>query len=341
MKLFLRQGIWYVRKQVRGRRVWRSTGEANVKRAERRAIEITHALNDGRLGWDTTTPTFAEWWVTYAPTYSEPHVSAKLDATMVQPALAYFGRYPLSDIRRSMCQRYLVQREAKYATSTVQRERQFLQAVFQRAVDDGILDRNPWKGIPRLESQPRMRVLTRANQLLLMQELTPRFRRWLLFMLGTGVRLDEAIRVHPADIDFTLKTIQVQGKRKPRASDHRHREIPLFPEVQVQIEQQLADQGKLWNANPQNYRDALAVYTQRAGIPHLSPHDLRHTFATRWVEQGGDIYLLSEILGHSSIEMTRRVYVHAGVAPKQRAQESMDLGLADLPKVLPFARSAP
>lgn len=336
MKLFLRHGIWYIKKQVRGRQVWRSTGEANYKRAERRAIEIIHSLNDGKLGWNATTPTFAEWWLTYSPTYSEPHVSAKLDALMIQPALAFFGPYALSDIRRSLCQRYLAQREAKYASSTVQRERQFLQAIFQRAVDDGILDRNPWKGIPRLEYEPRMRVLSRADQLRLMQEMTPRFRRWLLFMLGTGVRLDEACRVHPADIDFALRTIQVQGKRKPRAAELRSREIPLFPEVQVQVEQQLLDQGKLWNANPQNYRDAMATYAKRAGIPHLSPHDLRHTFATRWVEQGGDIYLLSEILGHSTIEMTRRVYVHAGVAPKQRAKESLDLGLADLPRVLPF-----
>ena len=46
-----------------------------------------------------------------------------------------------------------------------------------------------------------------------------------------------------------------------------------------------------------------------AGIPRLHPHLLRHTFATRYLQAGGDIYSLQQILGHTSLEMVRR-YVH-------------------------------
>ncbi len=46
-----------------------------------------------------------------------------------------------------------------------------------------------------------------------------------------------------------------------------------------------------------------------ADIPRLRPHLLRHTFAARYLENGGDIYSLQHILGHTSLEMVKK-YVH-------------------------------
>ena len=48
----------------------------------------------------------------------------------------------------------------------------------------------------------------------------------------------------------------------------------------------------------------------RAKIPSLTPHVLRHTFGTRWLQAGGDIYKLSKILGHSSVAVTEAHYAH-------------------------------
>ena len=48
---------------------------------------------------------------------------------------------------------------------------------------------------------------------------------------------------------------------------------------------------------------------RKSGIPRLRGHLLRHTFATRYLEHGGDIYSLQQILGHTSLEMVKR-YVH-------------------------------
>ena len=60
-----------------------------------------------------------------------------------------------------------------------------------------------------------------------------------------------------------------------------------------------------------NVRKTVAGYGRKAGIEgvRVSPHTLRHTFAVLYIRNGGDSFSLQEILGHSTLEMTRR-YVH-------------------------------
>ena len=54
----------------------------------------------------------------------------------------------------------------------------------------------------------------------------------------------------------------------------------------------------------------LAEGSARAKIPPITPHVLRHTFGTRWLQAGGDIYKLPKILGHSSVAVTEAHYAH-------------------------------
>ena len=54
----------------------------------------------------------------------------------------------------------------------------------------------------------------------------------------------------------------------------------------------------------------LAEGSARAKISSITPHVLRHTFGTRWLQAGGDIYKLSKILGHASVAVTEAHYAH-------------------------------
>ena len=58
-------------------------------------------------------------------------------------------------------------------------------------------------------------------------------------------------------------------------------------------------------------------------MPHLHFHDLRHTFASRWVMSEGDLCVLKEILGHKSIAMTQR-YAHLSPAHKRAMVDKME-----------------
>ena len=86
--------------------------------------------------------------------------------------------------------------------------------------------------------------------------------------------------------------------------------MPMQPDARASLEEQLEEEGKLWKQNPQRLREVLAEGSARAKIPAITPHVLRHTFGTRWLQAGGDIYKLSKILGHSSVAVTEAHYAH-------------------------------
>ena len=126
--------------------------------------------------------------------------------------------------------------------------------------------------------------------------------RFVEFALGTGGRLEE---VRTAQVDLAAITVRFHGKFD------KVRTVPLLtPESIAAAKAQIETEGKLWTMNPQHFRDVLARAAKRLGIPHLSPHTLRHTFATRFLQAGGDIYVLSKLLGHSSVSITERHYAH-------------------------------
>ncbi len=63
----------------------------------------------------------------------------------------------------------------------------------------------------------------------------------------------------------------------------------------------------------------------RRRIRRVGVHALRHTYATRLFEKGVDIKIISELLGHSSTEITYRIYVHVIDSLKESAVEGLDL----------------
>jgi integrase len=84
----------------------------------------------------------------------------------------------------------------------------------------------------------------------------------------------------------------------------------MQPDASAVLKEQLEAEAKLWKQNPQRLREVLAEGAARAKIPVITPHALRHTFGTRWLQAGGDIYKLSKILGHSGVAVTEAHYAH-------------------------------
>jgi integrase len=332
--LFQRNGIWIYRKEVDGRDIRISTRLRDRRAAERRASELEAKLLAGRYDWAPESPLFTDWVKTFMKVYSAAKGAPERDRQMLVHALPVFGHKRLHEIRKSDCLAYLDKRRQDMSANpgwkrqrlisegTVQRERSLLQAVLQRAIDDGYDFRNPWKSIPRVAYAVRDRVLSLDEQHKLLRVLRPRYQRFVLGMVGMGLRLEEVRGIDPeADIDWEGRLVRVTGKF------NKTRHVPLLDEVGPILRAQLEADGTLWRQNPQRLREVLANAARKAGIPHLSPHALRHTFGHRFLVQGGDIYVLSKILGHSSVGVTERHYAHLLKEDLVARTRSVRLGL--------------
>ena len=136
-----------------------------------------------------------------------------------------------------------------------------------------------------------------------------------MLLIDTGIRIGEAIRLKLDDLYLNDGYIKVFGKGQ------RERIVPIGNNVQKAIHrylfryrQQSADSNisniflSIYN-KPLTDNGVKIVFrrlAQRTGIKRLHAHLCRHTFATKFLSNGGDIFTLQKILGHSTLEMVRR-----------------------------------
>lgn len=166
------------------------------------------------------------------------------------------------------------------------------------------------------------------------------FKLGILISLLTGVRIGELCALRWEDIDFkeclitvnrTMQRVQVEGK------DNKTEIIITTPKTNASIRQipipkmlvdyiigfkSSNDQYILTNKNgnyiePRVMQYKFKKYIQIAGISDANFHALRHTFATRCIEAGVDVKVLSEVLGHSNVNITLDRYVHNSIDYKK------------------------
>jgi integrase/recombinase XerC len=145
----------------------------------------------------------------------------------------------------------------------------------------------------------------------------------LLIFYATGIRLSELIGIRHEDVDLVKGSIRVTGKRNKErivpigalVIDHINRYMKLISKSYVQGNKYsflfVTDKGK--QLYPKLvYRIVHAWLAQASTNEKLSPHVLRHTFATHMLNDGADLNTIKEILGHSSLAATQ-VYTHNSI----------------------------
>lgn len=169
----------------------------------------------------------------------------------------------------------------------------------------------------------------------------------ILLGLYTGMRIGELCALQFKDIDLTNKLINVT-KTLQRTYDPTKdinpseiqitstkttsstRTIPITNEIAKILNKLNTDNenyvltGKRKYTEPRTFRRSYQNFMKKIGIEPLKFHSLRHTFASMNIENGADIKTISEILGHSDIDITLKVYTHTSEKAKQRAIEKFD-----------------
>jgi integrase/recombinase XerC len=219
--------------------------------------------------------------------------------------------------------------------SSIARKLAALRTFFQFLIREGAVEANPAKLVstPRLEKKlPNHLSVEDAVRFIetpdANTELGKRDRAILEMLYGTGVRVSELVKLDLRDIDFRGRTIRVKGKRR------KERVVPFGEPALHALMRYLHEvrPGFLNNA-PAAARDEAAVFlnyqgtriTTRsvgrmvdkyikicAGIHDISPHSLRHSFATHLLDSGADLRDIQELLGHARLSTTQ-IYTHVSM----------------------------
>jgi site-specific recombinase XerD len=149
----------------------------------------------------------------------------------------------------------------------------------------------------------------------------------ILTFLDTGIRLSELINLTINDINLTKRSIFIRngkgGKdREVYMGKTLVREIAKWLKVRgfIPYEERLFVSRDGLPLKARNIQKIIKRLAKKAGITGVrcSPHTLRHTFATNFIRNGGDVFTLQKILGHADIT-TCMVYVHMGGRQIQEA----------------------
>lgn len=163
------------------------------------------------------------------------------------------------------------------------------------------------------ESRPRRRFLTRAEYDAALANAADHVRPAITLAVETGLWKEELFSLTVAAIDLARREI-----RRDQTKSGAPRRVPLSDTAIATIKGLLAQPGRpttphlFAHADGTRYADMKEGFNaacRRAKITGIRWHDLRHTFASWFVQAGGDLYHLSRILGHSTVQMTTR-YSH-------------------------------
>lgn len=194
---------------------------------------------------------------------------------------------------------------------------------------------NPMIGFPKIKAAPRKVAETLSGdevQRLMTQPRTDtvmglRDRALMTLLYATGIRASECAGMKVRDVDFGVKTIHVVGK-----GGH-ERVIPLNAEAMTTLAQYhhargpILDRRAFFQSRRGNGMSRNAIYervrrhSMKAKIDkRISPHRIRHTFATHLVKKGVDLVTIQHLLGHRSIASTQ-IYLHTTGEDLRKAAE--------------------
>ena len=244
----------------------------------------------------------------------------------------------------------------EYTVRTANDAIKLLGMILNDAVRDEVIEKNPAASVSAVRKMEDKaadtyhRALTEEEQQLFMSALAGNhYYGFIAFLLCTGMRSGEAAALCWEDIDEKANMIRINKTFTfdenggpsvgPPKSLSSVREIPLtettryilylqqkkVPKVRGQIIFPASTGGMINNHAVNRAIDKTRKYLEEQGttIRPFTAHALRDTFATRFIEQGGNPQTLKTILGHSSLHMTMDLYSHVLPSTKQKEMDML------------------
>lgn len=239
---------------------------------------------------------------------------------------AFVGDKDITAIDHLVLRKFLAEMRGKnFAKRTIARKLACLRSFFKFLYREGYIKTNPISAISTPKLDKRLPVVLDEKRVGKLLECPPgdtlaglRDKAILETLYSTGMRVSELVGLDTDDVDFISGVAKVLGKGS------KERIVPIG-EPALKAIQKFSDKKSEWKV-----RDKDAVFLNKSGtrltdrsvrrilnkyislcsiVEHVSPHSLRHSFATHLLDRGADLRSVQELLGHANLSTTQ-IYTH-------------------------------
>ena len=331
--------------------------QAEVKEKLKKAIEETKGLNIAKAESYTVGQWMDVWYEYYAKIKVRPSSHKTYEGYIKNHIKPSVGNIPLTklttlDLQR-LYQKLLTEGRVDRLESqnqpkglspkTVRNINQVISSAMQLAIQQHLISHDPTDGCALPKTEHREMQTLSADQLaafLLEARHSGVFEMYYI-ELATGLRRGELLGLKWEDIDFANQTLRVcrqvgringEVREAPLKTKNAYRTISLGTDAMGILKQQREKQPSSSYVfpgptggpiAPDSVLHMLHRVLDRAGLPEIRFHDLRHTFATLALQNGVDVKTVSGMLGHFSAGFTLDTYAHVTTAAQRQAAETM------------------
>ena len=241
----------------------------------------------------------------------------------------------LTEVTKQLARSYVIEAQNKYSRRTLRNHVSGLRTFFKFLQAREIVRTNPFTNItlPKLD-QPLPKVMSQAQVFKLLDQPTYdgkdnnacdfyaiRDLLVLELLYAGGLRVSELVGINYGDVDMSNASIKVLGKgKKERIAPVGHRALNTLKRFKdIHAKKSKFDSPVLINPSGtrlsvRSVQLLVKKYLNYAELPSdLTPHKLRHCFATHLLDNGADLRAVQELLGHSSLSTTQ-IYTHVSAS---------------------------
>lgn len=245
---------------------------------------------------------------------------------------SYFKETDLRSITPLTVERFRKERlKVGNSKSTCNRYLALMKRLFNVAIEEGYTEENPVQKVKLYSEKDTLkeRILKASEETKLIENCSDYLKLIITVALNTGMRLGEILNLKWNNIDLKARRIRVEKTKSGRV-----RFIPINDVLFQELGKLRNGQSPFvfFNAKTMkpyvDLKKGFKAACGRASIKGMRFHDLRHTFATRLIENGIDIETVRDLLGHHSITVTQR-YTHSSDERKRAAVELLSKEIKD------------
>jgi len=307
--MFKRKGRpgWYMRIFRSGGERWVSLGIDFAKACDSaRALGAGLTVNPRQAG---SVSAACERWLESCIALGRNEKGQKLAAQRVRTYIEpFFGHMLVERVTREDVRSFRLWLESRFTLSaaSVMHVLSDVRSLFNWCEDSGLVGKSPFprRVMPRLQERPPDRLTDEEAAKVAALEAPYGFV--CRMALGTGLRWGELCRAQAADV----KRVRVPGEvgeqwylEVAHTKSRRVRRVPLSAELLVELRGRVGRLVPYATGSPGSFATRVRRLT---GIEGFHVHQMRHTFACQWLERGGSLAALQQVLGHASITTTQR-----------------------------------